>query len=97
LALCLALVSSRLDIPVPIDIVAVGEVGLGGEVRQVSHLQRRLAEAARLGFSRAIVPPGAPDVAGLELIRVGTLIEACEACELVRGSRSAREVAISVD
>ena len=44
----------------PADLVACGEVGLGGEIRQVGQLERRLAEAARLGFRRALVPPSAP-------------------------------------
>ena len=43
------------------SLVAVGEVGLGGEVRQVGHLERRMAEAARLGFDTMLVPPSAPD------------------------------------
>ena len=51
------------------DVVALGEVGLGGELRQVAQTPRRLAEAARLGFRHAIVPESTPDVAGLELFR----------------------------
>jgi DNA repair protein RadA/Sms len=74
LGLALALASAASGVPVPGDVVACGEVGLTGEVRQVAHLERRLAEAARLGFARAIVPrsaPAGPD--GLELVRVGGL------------------------
>jgi len=56
LALALALASARLDRPVAHGTVAVGELGLGGEVRSVPQLDRRLAEAARLGFMRALVP-----------------------------------------
>ncbi|HEX2028372.1 MAG TPA: DNA repair protein RadA [Nitriliruptorales bacterium] len=56
LALCLAIASSRTDRPVPCDTVTVGEVGLAGEVRIVPQLERRLAEAARLGFAAAVVP-----------------------------------------
>ena len=56
LAVCMAVVSSMLDRPVPDDMVAIGEVGLGGEVRSVSNLELRLREARRLGFTRAIVP-----------------------------------------
>jgi DNA repair protein RadA/Sms len=57
--------------------VACGEVGLGGEIRQVAHLERRLNEAARLGFSEAVVPLLAPEPpAGVEAIRVATLDEA---------------------
>ena len=52
------------DVAVPADLVACGEVGLGGEIRQVGQLERRLAEAARLGFRRALVPPSAPESAG---------------------------------
>jgi DNA repair protein RadA/Sms len=57
LALALALASARADAGLPPDLVAIGEVGLAGEIRRVGGLQRRLAEAQRLGFRRAIVPP----------------------------------------
>ena len=56
LALALALASSLRDRPLPHDRVLVGEVGLGGELRPVPQLARRLAEAARLGFRQAFVP-----------------------------------------
>jgi len=59
LAVCLALASAARDWEVPSELVAFGEVGLGGEVRPVPQLPRRLAEAARLGFRRALVPAGA--------------------------------------
>jgi DNA repair protein RadA/Sms len=58
LALALALASARADTSVPGDLVAIGEVGLAGEIRRVGGVARRLAEAQRLGFRRAIVPPG---------------------------------------
>jgi DNA repair protein RadA/Sms len=61
LALCLAIASSRLDLPIPADTAACGEVGLGGEVRRVARLDLRVAEAARLGFRRVLVPPSAGD------------------------------------
>ncbi len=51
LGIAIALASAISGIPVPPDIVACGEVGLGGEIRRVSHMERRLAEAARLGFT----------------------------------------------
>lgn len=60
LALGLAVASALRGRPAPPDLVACGEVGLGGELRQVAHT-RRLAEAARLGFKRAMVPYSAPD------------------------------------
>ncbi|MGD9406106.1 MAG: DNA repair protein RadA [Anaerolineae bacterium] len=56
LALALAIASSFQNKPLPADMAAVGEVGLSGEIRTVSHLSRRLHEAAKLGFSRCIVP-----------------------------------------
>ncbi len=56
LALCLALVSSILDNPVTDSLLAVGEVGLGGEIRSVANLDTRLREAQRIGFKKAIVP-----------------------------------------
>jgi DNA repair protein RadA/Sms len=57
LALAMAVASAKLDIPLPNDMVIIGEVGLAGEVRRVGSVGRRLAEAARLGFKRALVPP----------------------------------------
>ena len=56
LAVALALASAASDTPLPKNLVAVGEVGLAGEVRRVTGVQRRLAEAARLGFTHALVP-----------------------------------------
>ena len=77
LGLCLALVSAVSNIPLPADLVVMGEVGLAGEVRQVGHLSRRLNEAARLGFTQAIVPASAPDKAeGITLRRASTINEA---------------------
>ena len=59
LALALALASSTSNLSVPAGVIAIGEVGLAGEVRRVSGVARRLAEAERMGFRRAIVPAGA--------------------------------------
>jgi DNA repair protein RadA/Sms len=58
LAVGLAIVSARSDISIPPDLVAFGEVGLAGEIRRVTGVQRRIAEAERMGFRRAIVPAG---------------------------------------
>lgn len=83
LALALAVASAVSGVAVPAEVVACGEVGLGGEVRQVANLERRLAEAARLGFTRAVVPVSAPDPpAGVALVRVRSLPEAIAALEL---------------
>jgi DNA repair protein RadA/Sms len=85
LAMCLAVVSAITDRPLPPDLVAFGEVGLGGELRQVAHAPRRLSEAARLGFARVIAPRAspAPDVAALHMVRVATLPEALAAAGLL--------------
>ena len=67
------------------DTVALGEVGLGGELRQVVGTERRLREAVRLGYSRAVVPAGTVTaVEGVELIRVGNLAEAAAAVGLLQ-------------
>jgi DNA repair protein RadA/Sms len=82
LPLALALASSHSDRPIGRETVAVGEVGLLGELRPVAGLGRRLREAARHGFTRAIVPAarrGAPAESlpdGLNVIAVATLREA---------------------
>jgi DNA repair protein RadA/Sms len=81
LPVALALASSLRDLPIAADTVAIGEVGLLGELRGVVGLERRLREAARLGFRRALVPRPSPGVMvgaidGLELRPVETLAEA---------------------
>jgi len=78
LAVVLAVASNLKDIPVPPDVVVAGEVGLGGEVRAVGQMEKRLAEASRLGFRRALVsarntarlrkPPGMV-VTGVNVVR----------------------------
>jgi DNA repair protein RadA/Sms len=80
LPLALALASSLRDKLVPHDLIAIGEVGLLGELRPVPGLERRLREAARLGFRTAIVPKSRhgekPEVAGMTVIAVSNLREA---------------------
>ena len=83
LPIALALASSLRDRAIPTGTVAIGEVGLLGELRPVSGLERRLREAARLGFTAAIVPRSArgaptPSIAGLRVMEVGTLREAVQ-------------------
>jgi len=72
LALALALASSRLDAPLPADVAAFGEIGLGGEVRRVGRIDLRLREAVRLGFRRVVLPAGVEvaRLAGAELVPV---------------------------
>ena len=80
LPMCLAIVSALADHPLPPDVISFGEVGLAGELRQVAHASRRLAEAARLGFTRAIVPANSANgVEGISLVRAATLNEALSA------------------
>lgn len=56
LPVILAVASSYRDVPISDDLVAIGEVGLTGEIRSVSHMNQRLAEVARLGFKKCIIP-----------------------------------------
>lgn len=93
LGIALAIASSLLDAPLPPDLVVLGEVGLGGELRQVVSTPRRLAEAARLGFRRALVPASAPDgPPGIEVVRVGSLLEAIVTAGLAGGRSRRRAV-----
>lgn len=80
LASILAIASSYRDKPIPSDLVAVGEVGLTGELRQVSQIDLRLKEIARLGFRTCIAPANAKGKIsvpnGIELIQVKTIGQA---------------------
>jgi DNA repair protein RadA/Sms len=77
LALAMAIASAWRKVVVPDDVVVFGEVGLGGEIRQVPHADRRLAESHRVGFRRAVVPMATPNgPRGLEMVRVSTIGEA---------------------
>src|SRR5947208_11553098 len=78
LAVALALVSAHRDRPVDAAVVAIGEVGLAGEVRVVPQLEQRAAEAARMGFHQCVVPKLAAelDVSGIELVPVAHIGDA---------------------
>jgi DNA repair protein RadA/Sms len=79
LAVAIALASTLRDLPVAAGTVAIGEIGLLGELRSVTGLERRLREAARLGFSRALVPPGGHaqlEIPGITILAVRTIREA---------------------
>lgn len=82
LAVALAVASSYRDSPISDDLVAIGEVGLTGEIRSVSHMNQRLAEVARLGFQKCIIPKGGSEKltvpSGLTVYRVRNLREAIE-------------------
>jgi DNA repair protein RadA/Sms len=84
LALLLAIVSSYRDRIIPSDMIIFGEVGLSGEIRPVPNGQERLAEAAKHGFKRAIVPKGnAPKrpIVGMEITAVSKLADALAALD----------------
>ncbi|TQF75074.1 DNA repair protein RadA [Rhodococcus spelaei] len=77
LALALAIASANRDAALPPGLVVLGEVGLAGEVRRVTAVERRLAEAKRLGFTHAVVPlDSGPHPAGMKVDAVSTLREA---------------------
>jgi len=77
LGIAVAVAASFRDRIVAPDLVLVGEVGLGGQVRPVSQLELRLKEAAKLGFQQAVVPKGQTvRVPGLKLVPVGRVVDA---------------------
>lgn len=82
LPVILAVASSYRDVVIPDDLVAIGEVGLTGEIRSVSHMNQRLGEVARLGFKKVIIPKGGSEKLeipeGLTVYRVRNLREAIE-------------------
>ena len=82
LPVVLAVASSYRDAVVADELVAIGEVGLTGEIRSVSHMNQRLSEVARLGFKKCIVPKGGAEKldipAGLTVYRVRNIREAIE-------------------
>jgi DNA repair protein RadA/Sms len=84
LAVALAIASSFRDAPVAHDLAAIGEVGLSGELRRVGQVERRLAEAGKLGFRRCILPwtigndRRLAEGSGVELVGARTLAEALE-------------------
>ncbi|MCG9051528.1 DNA repair protein RadA [Laribacter hongkongensis] len=83
LAVLLAIASSLRNRPLPAKMVVFGEVGLAGEVRPVQRGQERLKEAAKLGFTRAIVPAANQPkggIEGMEIVAVERLDEAVAAC-----------------
>ena len=79
LAVALAIAGAHNDWAIDADTIVLGEIGLGGEIRQVPQAARRLTEALRLGFRSAIVPLSTPDVTGVTLRRVADLREALAA------------------
>jgi DNA repair protein RadA/Sms len=77
LAVALAVGSAAKGLALPADLVAIGEVGLAGEIRKITGAQQRIQEAARLGFKRAMVPVGSDiKVDGIEILEVARLDQA---------------------
>lgn len=93
-AVALSLVSAVTGLPIPESLVAFGEIGLGGEIRQVPAVLRRLSEATRLGFDRAVAPPLAmsmvqPPGGTMGLVQAATIAEAASALGLASARRMA--------
>ncbi len=88
LTVCMAMASSLMDLPVGDKTVAIGEVGLGGEIRSVNHLESRLREAQRIGFDTAIIPRhnlknlNPAEYPGMQLVGVSYLREAINSIKL---------------
>ena len=77
LAVALSVASAAKGLALPADLVAIGEVGLAGEIRKVTGINQRVSEAARLGFKRAIVPMGSDlKIAGIEILEAARLEQA---------------------
>ncbi len=80
LAVAMAVASAAKGVPVPADMVSLGEIGLSGELRSVGYVEKRLEEAARLGFTRALIPRSAArklsPMGGLTFLPARTISEA---------------------
>ena len=94
LAVAIAVASAALDDHYPKRLLALGEVGLAGDLRRVPGAERRLAEAARLGFELALIPAGsrdvttrAPRLSGLRVVEVASLADALSTLDLRRSQR----------
>ncbi|WP_053738678.1 DNA repair protein RadA [Nocardia sp. NRRL S-836] len=85
LAVVLAVASAEREIALPADLVVLGEVGLAGEIRRVNGVGKRLTEAARLGFKKALVPPDhGPLPDGVRALVANDLVSALEVLGLNR-------------
>ncbi len=86
LAIAAAMTSAVIETALPATAVVFGEVGLAGDLRRVTGMDRRLAEAARLGFTTAIVPAGCgPAPQGIRIIECATVLEALRAVRTISG------------
>jgi DNA repair protein RadA/Sms len=96
LALALAVISAVQDAPLPADLIALGELGLSGELRPVPDLQRRLSEASRMGFRRAVVPLGSETTGDMKLWPVSDLAQARVALDNMRRPPAPRQVGLTL-
>ncbi|MBM3704697.1 MAG: DNA repair protein RadA [Actinobacteria bacterium] len=88
LALALAVASAAVNLALPSDLIAIGEVGLAGEIRRVNGLQQRAQEAFRLGFKKAILPAGSDvKVSGMDIVEVHRLDQALEKVKLLPNAK----------
>jgi DNA repair protein RadA/Sms len=88
LAVAVALASAYVNLPLPATAVMIGEVGLAGDLRRVSGMERRLAEAARQGFTTALIPSGCDAVPpGLKTLQAPTIAAALEHVLDIAGHR----------
>jgi len=82
LGIATSITSSLRDVPVDSSSVAVGEIGLGGEIRTVGHVEKRVQEAAKLGFKRIVIPQNnlksVKGVDGIEILGAQSVNEAME-------------------
>ncbi|MCQ4360974.1 DNA repair protein RadA [Mycobacterium gordonae] len=93
LAVATALASAYFDLPLPTTAVTIGEVGLAGDLRRVHGMDRRLAEAARQGFTIALVPPGCKTIpAGVRALSAATIVEALQHLIRIAEHHTAAEV-----
>ncbi|MGB3570853.1 MAG: DNA repair protein RadA [Phormidesmis sp.] len=93
LGIAVAVAASFRDRIIDPELVLIGEVGLGGQIRPVSQMELRLKEAAKLGFKRALVPKGQKrDGLGMEVIEVGRVVDAI-ATALANSTEHSPEVA----
>jgi DNA repair protein RadA/Sms len=83
MAIVAAVASSFLDMPIADGTVVLGEIGLTGEVRAISHVETRISESRKMGFTRCLIPSSnlkrVPDIDGIEVTGVNTVAEAAEA------------------
>lgn len=88
LGIILAVSSSFKNIPIPNDVIAIGEVGLTGEVRSVNQIEKRIKEAEKLGFKKCIIPESnkklLKDTYKLDIIGVKNILEAMRCLDLKR-------------